>query len=115
VKAVPAEEGEEGKNIHSGLKLPVRRRGIASAAPNRAKKPHSIRLARNCQTGPATRPQTLLAEENSVGELTANNENVERLMSASGWKAIVHSIIERNIPEVLSILSRRAGVMKISV
>ena len=44
----------------------------------RAEKPHSKSSSRKAMDGPATRPKTPLAVENSVGKLAANR----RLMSA---------------------------------
>ena len=40
--------------------------------PKRAEKPHSIIQCREALDGPATRPKTPLAVENSVGKLAAN-------------------------------------------
>ena len=42
----------------------------------RAKKPHSKRIAGNRIPGPAARPQTPLAVENSVGKLTARSGRI---------------------------------------
>ena len=43
---------------------------------NQTKKPHSIRNTGNRVSGPAARPQTPLAVENSVGKLTARSGRV---------------------------------------
>ena len=68
----------------------------------RAEKPHSKSSARKTLDGPATRPMTPLAVENSVGKPAAPREGA-RLMSAR----------ERELGELpspdLSLLGRKAG------
>jgi hypothetical protein len=71
--ADPVVDGQDADlRLQTCLNL-VRKLGVRKRQPKRAKRPHSIiLLPQGIQDGPATRPDTPLAVENSVGKLAAN-------------------------------------------
>jgi hypothetical protein len=65
----------------------VRRDATGRWFPNRAKRPHPILPPGDRRDGPAARPQTPLAVENSVGELTANPHRLSAKCQYPGKRA----------------------------
>ena len=61
-------------------------------AANRAKRPHSIKpRVRKPPAGPAARPNTPLAVENSVGEVTAVSQDRAPKVSPNGEESVANS------------------------
>jgi len=90
--APPKAGADPGTKRRWGDDLPtrqirVRRDTTGRWFPNRAKRPHPIIPPGDRWDGPAARPQTPLAVENSVGELTANPHRLSAKCQYPGKRA----------------------------